>query len=103
MRSQILYLLLGSCLLAVASAAEPEGTCANVKTIFEKNGMLTAVDLQAQPNSGKFYSSPMVIQWKRQDQAIRVLAIKIDFVLRAQVDARFPNKAYCLIDRPASP
>lgn len=51
MRSQILYLLLGSCLLAVASAAEPEGTCANVKTIFEKNGMLTAVDLQAQPNS----------------------------------------------------
>ncbi|KAJ8735096.1 hypothetical protein PYW08_014346 [Mythimna loreyi] len=51
MRSQILYLLLTSCFLAVASAADSEGTCANVKTIFEKNGMLTAVDLQTQPNS----------------------------------------------------
>lgn len=44
----------------------------------------------------------MVIQSKRQDQAIRVLAIKIDYVLRVQVDATFPNKAYFLIDRPAS-
>nr|XP_021190742.2 glypican-4 isoform X1 [Helicoverpa armigera]XP_049698389.1 glypican-4 isoform X2 [Helicoverpa armigera]XP_049698390.1 glypican-4 isoform X3 [Helicoverpa armigera]XP_049698391.1 glypican-4 isoform X4 [Helicoverpa armigera]XP_049698392.1 glypican-4 isoform X5 [Helicoverpa armigera] len=51
MRSQILYLLLASSFLAVASAADSEGTCANVKTIFEKNGMLMAVDLQAQPNS----------------------------------------------------
>lgn len=53
MPSQILYLLLASCFLAVASAADFEGTCANVKTIFEKNGMLMAVDLQAQPNSGE--------------------------------------------------
>ncbi|XP_026726636.1 glypican-6 [Trichoplusia ni] len=51
MRSQILFLLLASCFLTVASAADFEGTCANVKTIFEKNGMLMAVDLQAQPNS----------------------------------------------------
>lgn len=43
--------MLASCLLNIASAADSEGTCANVKTIFEKNGMLTAVDLQAQPNS----------------------------------------------------
>lgn len=53
MRSQILYLLVASCLLGAASAADIEGTCATVKTIFEKNGMLTAVDLQAQPNSGE--------------------------------------------------
>lgn len=52
-RNQILYLLLAFCLLGVASAADAEGTCANVKTIFEKNGMLTAVDLQALPNSGE--------------------------------------------------
>ncbi|CAH0600178.1 unnamed protein product [Chrysodeixis includens] len=51
MKSQILFLLLASCFLTVASAADFEGTCANVKTIFEKNGMLTAVDLQPQPNS----------------------------------------------------
>ncbi|XP_075980217.1 glypican dally-like [Anticarsia gemmatalis] len=51
MRSQILYLLLASCLLGVASAGDSEGTCANVQSIFEKNGMSTAVDLQAQPNS----------------------------------------------------
>lgn len=53
MRSQILYLLLASCFFAAASAADSEGTCANVKSIFEKNGMLTAIDLQTQPNSGE--------------------------------------------------
>lgn len=53
MRSQILYLVLFAGFLAVASAADTEVSCANVRNIFEKKGMLSMVDIQEQPNSGK--------------------------------------------------
>ncbi|CAH0722975.1 unnamed protein product, partial [Brenthis ino] len=51
MRSQILYLVLFAGFLAVASAADTEVSCANVRSIFEKKGMLSMVDIQEQPNS----------------------------------------------------
>ncbi|XP_030030954.2 glypican-4 [Manduca sexta] len=51
MSSQILYLLVATSLLAVTAAADAEVSCANVKSLFEKKGMLLMVDLQAEPNS----------------------------------------------------
>ncbi|XP_047535863.1 uncharacterized protein LOC125070167 [Vanessa atalanta] len=51
MKSQILYLVLFTGFLAAASAADTEVSCANVKSIFEKKGMLSMVDIQEQPNS----------------------------------------------------
>ncbi|KAJ0181453.1 hypothetical protein K1T71_003538 [Dendrolimus kikuchii] len=47
--SQILYLTFFVC-IAVTSA-DTEISCANVKNIFEKKGMLSAVDIQTEPNS----------------------------------------------------
>lgn len=52
MNTQILCLLVGACLLAVTSAADTQ-TCTNVRSIFEKKGMLSTVDIQTQPNSGE--------------------------------------------------
>ncbi|XP_072935561.1 glypican-6 [Epargyreus clarus] len=51
MRSQILYFVLFASFLAVVSAADTEISCASVQSIFEKKGMLSAVDIQALPNS----------------------------------------------------
>ncbi|XP_039765560.1 uncharacterized protein LOC120637680 [Pararge aegeria] len=52
MKSQILYLVLFASLLAITSAANPETSCANVRSIFAKKGMLSIVELVTeQPNS----------------------------------------------------
>lgn len=53
MRREILYLMIVSYFVAVASAADAELSCANVKSVFEKKGMSSAVDIQTQPNSGE--------------------------------------------------
>lgn len=53
MNTQILCLLVGACVLAVTSAAETQTSCTNVKSYFEKEGMLSSVDIQTQPNSGE--------------------------------------------------
>lgn len=57
MESQVLYLLLISSFLAIASAADTEISCTNVKNIFERKGMLSSVDIQEQPNSGENWKS----------------------------------------------
>ncbi|XP_045507782.1 glypican-4 [Colias croceus] len=51
MKSQILYFVLFIGFLVSVSAADSEMSCANVKTLFEKKGMLAMIDLQEQPNS----------------------------------------------------
>ncbi|CAK1541335.1 unnamed protein product [Leptosia nina] len=51
MPSQILYFVLFAGFLVTLSAANTEMSCANVKTIFEKKGMLSMIDLQEQPIS----------------------------------------------------
>lgn len=53
MQSQILYFVLFVGFLVTLATAEAEASCANVKNIFEKKGMLSMIDLQEQPNSGK--------------------------------------------------
>lgn len=52
MWSQILCLLVATCFFAAASA-DNQISCANVRSTFEKKGMLSAVDIQTQPNSGE--------------------------------------------------
>ncbi|CAG4991063.1 unnamed protein product [Colias eurytheme] len=51
MKSQIMYFVLFIGFLVSVSAADSEMSCANVKTLFEKKGMLAMIDLQEQPNS----------------------------------------------------
>lgn len=53
MSSQIWYLLLLSSILAVASATDTEVLCTNVRNLFERKGMLSSVDIQERPISGK--------------------------------------------------
>lgn len=55
-KSQMFYLVLFAGFLAVASAADTDVSCANVRSIFEKKGMLSMVDIQEQPNSGKTHA-----------------------------------------------
>lgn len=62
MWSQILCLLVATCFFAAASA-DSQISCANVRSMFEKKEMLSAVDIQTQPNSGEnhalFYTYQM--------------------------------------------
>lgn len=53
MSTQILYLVLFAGFLAAKAAADTDASCADVKNIFEKKGMLLMIDLQEKPNSGK--------------------------------------------------
>lgn len=53
MSSQIWYILLLSSILAVAAATDTEVSCTNVRNLFERKGMLSSVDIQEQPTSGK--------------------------------------------------
>lgn len=46
---QLLFLILLSCITIVS--ADTEISCANVKNIYEKKGMLSAADILAEPNS----------------------------------------------------
>ncbi|XP_032516250.1 glypican-6 [Danaus plexippus] len=51
MSTQILYLVLFAGFLAAKAAADTDASCADVKNIFEKKGMLLMIDLQEKPNS----------------------------------------------------
>ncbi|XP_045514663.1 glypican-6 [Pieris brassicae] len=51
MQTQILYFLLFAGFLVTHSTADAEMSCANVKNIFEKKGMLSMIDLQEKPTS----------------------------------------------------
>ncbi|CAG9108271.1 unnamed protein product [Plutella xylostella] len=52
LRTQILSLLFVACFAADVSVAEADVSCAAVRSHFQSKGMLSAVDIQDQPNSG---------------------------------------------------
>lgn len=51
--SRILYVLVVTSFMASYCVADTEESCANVRSFFEKKGMLSAVDMQEQLNSGE--------------------------------------------------
>lgn len=54
LRNQILSFIFFAFFLAgFASGLDTDVSCSNVRSVFESKGMLSAVDIQDQPNSGE--------------------------------------------------